>query len=140
MATKIKLKHDPDTVVIARQSFSSPHGDFKRGQRVRASHEVVAVYPELFAPDGITDDELGTFWDDIVARNEEQEREQREAAQAAFTNAAAGNRVRLEVDVVKCVRDFDAHFNGEPARIVKGSTVTADSELAISYPENWRAA
>lgn len=127
-------------IVVATTSFASSFGDYRRGQRVRASDDVVAAHPALFVPEGVPDAERPSEWDSIVKENERKEHEEREAAAAAFATEAAKHKVKFpEPDIVTAKADFIARYLGRPTTIAKGSKVLADHELVVDHPEMWKA-
>lgn len=58
MAFKRKEKIDPTGVYVAVQSFATEQSSFAKGARLRGSHAVVKAHPELFLPDGSTDEDF----------------------------------------------------------------------------------
>ena len=127
---------DAERVYIADESFSSPHGDVTRDDRLLGSHIIVATYPAKFSPDGTLPADRGSDLAVVMAKREADDRAANEAAAVERATAAKNNPVKLKIpDVVVAQQDVIANVDGLPATIQRGSVVFADSDLALEHPD-----
>jgi hypothetical protein len=137
----LKTGPDQETVFICAIPFAVDNRSVGRGSKLRGDDPLIRSHPQFFVTDGTPTNEWPSVWDGVVKADEERDEAEAADAEAAFTDAARKNRLKLEPPTLhRAVRDFVARYNGAPTTILKGSVVIGDDPLVHEQPESWEAA
>jgi hypothetical protein len=130
----------PAPVFVCVMAHTGPHGVAQRGEHYRADDPLVIANPHWFVSADTPENEWGvTPFDGFLATIETENRANEAAAHQARVDRCERNRVTLKAPTVLVAkRDVLDLSNGR--KVLKGSTILADDELAVEHPDDFKPA